>query len=36
VVDKAMKQTRKQLAKTVSKDDKSTYSSNVTTAAENK
>jgi hypothetical protein len=31
-----MKQTKKQLQKSVSKDDKSMYGSNVTTAAENK
>jgi hypothetical protein len=36
VVDKAMKQTRKQLKKVTDKNDRSTYSSNVTTAAENK
>jgi lysophospholipase L1-like esterase len=36
VVDKAIKQTRKQLQKVVKKDDSSTYSNNVTTEAEKK
>jgi lysophospholipase L1-like esterase len=36
VVDRAMKATQKQLKKVVSKDDRSTYSNDVTTAAEKK